>query len=148
MRAHYADARALMTRLAGDYAHNPIGHLVTCGPALGTLRGTAERWSACSATTASAPIVHSTRPGATLRLTSGLRGAATRCLEETGDAFPGPSPCTGPDRRKEQHADTIAELRAGRTSCVRDARHVAHPGALAHAHLVCCTQGPSVARSV
>ncbi len=46
---HYPDVAGLMPDLTDDYAHNPIGSLVTVRPGRGPGTGTARRWR-CSAT--------------------------------------------------------------------------------------------------
>ncbi|MGJ6968811.1 FAD-dependent oxidoreductase [Streptosporangium sp. G11] len=102
--ANYADARALMPDLAGDYAHNPIGHLVTVR---------AHPWHVRGAGTVVGLLgdaAHAIVPFYGQGANCGFEDCVEldRCLEETGDDFPRALALYG--ARRKRHADTIAEL--------------------------------------
>ncbi|MEV8630349.1 NAD(P)/FAD-dependent oxidoreductase [Streptosporangium sp. NPDC051023] len=102
--ANYPDARALMPDLADDYAHNPIGHLVTMRAAPWQVRG------ADAVVGLLGDAAHAIVPFYGQGANCGFEDCVEldRCLEETGDDFPEALARYG-SRRKE-HADTIAEL--------------------------------------
>ncbi|WP_344929285.1 NAD(P)/FAD-dependent oxidoreductase, partial [Streptosporangium carneum] len=102
--ANYADAHALMPDLADDYAHNPIGHLVTMRTDPWQVRG------ARAVVGLLGDAAHAIVPFYGQGANCGFEDCVEldRCLEETGDDFPEALARYG-SRRKE-HADTIAEL--------------------------------------
>ncbi|SDI44107.1 kynurenine 3-monooxygenase [Sinosporangium album] len=101
---HYPDAQALMPDLLDDYAHNPVGHLVTmrCSP-----------WQIQGEQTVVGLIgdaAHAIVPFYGQGANAGFEDCVEldRCLAETGDDFAAALRLYQ-DRRK-RHADTIAEL--------------------------------------
>ncbi|GAA0824852.1 NAD(P)/FAD-dependent oxidoreductase [Streptosporangium amethystogenes subsp. fukuiense] len=102
--ANYADARALMPDLAGDYAHNPIGHLVTVRAHPWQVRGTGAVVGLLG--DAAHAIVPFYGQGANCGFEDCVE--LDRCLQETGDDFPEALARYG--ARRKEHADTIAEL--------------------------------------
>ncbi|GAA2900595.1 NAD(P)/FAD-dependent oxidoreductase [Streptosporangium fragile] len=102
--AHYADAHALMPDLADDYAHNPIGHLVTMRTDPWQVRG------ARAAVGLLGDAAHAIVPFYGQGANCGFEDCVEldRCLAETGDDFPEALARYG--ARRKEHADTIAEL--------------------------------------